>query len=422
MADPDVIVVGAGVAGLSAAATLRKQGATVVVLEAAPRIGGRALTVQPEGFAAPVDLGATWLHEAGRNPLADIARLHGDRLHDADAARLRLLFTGGRPASVAEQVAHAAAHDLFLSTGAARAAGEPDIALADTVTALRANPWIATIEAWEANLIAAADPRDFSVRDWWANQLEGANLAVEGGIGAFVTRRLGPAAGPVRLNTPATRIAWQARDGVAVDTRIGRIAAAACIVTVSTGVLASGDIVFDPPLPAQARDAIAGLPMGLLTKVAMPALGEDRLGLPAPASLRRRLDAPGEAVMSFQAWPFGAPYVSGFVGGPAAWALARAGDAATEAFAREELARLLGSDAPRVLGPAVVSGWAEDRWHRGAYAYARPGHAGARATLAEPLADGRLVLCGEALAGDGLAGTVGGAFLSGRAAARGLMA
>ena len=64
-----------------------------------------------------------------------------------------------------------------------------------------------------------------------------------------------------------------------------------------------------------------------------------------------------------------------------------------------------------------MTGWGEDPLVRGAYAYAPPGSAQARAGLAEPLADGHLLFAGEACH-EGLAGTVGGAYLSGAAAAR----
>ena len=157
--------------------------------------------------------------------------------------------------------------------------------------------------------------------------------------------------------------------------------------------------------------------MGLLTKVAWPARDGDRFGLPAPASLQRQVPR-GEPAMFFHAWPSGRDHVIGFVGGPAAWELARAGAAATEDFARAELRRRLGADVDRALGPAVVTRWGTDPAHLGAYAYARPGCFGARAALGQPLGDGRLVFAGEATRTDGLAGTVGGAWLAGRDAAR----
>jgi monoamine oxidase len=274
---------------------------------------------------------------------------------------------------------------------------------------------MATVETWEAAQIAAADPWRFSVRDWSANDLGGANLLPRGGVGALILRRLLPLAGEVRLSTPVRRVAWHGAD-VAVETDAGTIRARSAIVTVSAGVLAAGTIAFDPPLPAESRAALHGLPMGLLTKVGFAIDDPATLGLPPGTVLRRRLHRPLEPVMSFHTQS-GGGVVAGFVGGPVAWDLARLGAPATEAFARGQLAQLLGARAARAVGRAEVSGWAGDPWHLGAYTYALPGQSGARATLGTPLADGRLVFAGEAVCTDGLAGTVGGAFLSGERAA-----
>jgi monoamine oxidase len=278
---------------------------------------------------------------------------------------------------------------------------------------MRSDPWAETIETWEATLIAAADPADFSFADFRLNELNGRNMSLPGGIGDFIARRLGPMAGAVETNTPVTRIEW---DGVVrAHTPRGVITGRSCIVTVSTGVLAAGAIGFDPPLPAHVRDAIDALPMGLLTKVALRATGADRLDLPDSMSVQRQVR--GRAEMFFNAWSRGHDHVTGFIGGPAAWALAQEGEAATMAFARERLRELFGSRADRAVTPVLVTAWADDEWHRGAYAYARPGHVGARGILGTPLAGGRLIFAGEAVRTDGLAGTVGGAWLSGKAAA-----
>ena len=68
-------------------------------------------------------------------------------------------------------------------------------------------------------------------------------------------------------------------------------------------------------------------------------------------------------------------------------------------------------------GAAVVTAWGSDKLHRGAYAYAGPGDANQRAVLAAAFPGECLLFAGEACRTDGLAGTVGGAFLSGRDAA-----
>ncbi|HEX4261616.1 MAG TPA: FAD-dependent oxidoreductase, partial [Acetobacteraceae bacterium] len=297
------------------------------------------------------------------------------------------------------------------------AASGSDTSLARAADALRDDPWTNTVEAWEGAIVADADADGLSLRDWAANLLGGRNLAVGGGVGALVLRRLAPEAGPVALRTPATGIDWSGR-GVRVETPRGGLAAPACIVTVSTGVLAAGAIRFDPALPQATAAAIEGLPMGLLSKIALPASGSDRLDLPRGTGSDRMLARPGETLLSLHAWPQGFDHVVGFFGGRAAWALAAEPPDATEAFVRAELRRRFGARADAALGgPAVVTRWGTDPFSRGAYAYARPGQAGARAVLGRPLAGGRLCFAGEACHTEGLAGTVGGAWLTGTAAA-----
>ncbi|MBN9507545.1 MAG: FAD-dependent oxidoreductase [Alphaproteobacteria bacterium] len=417
--DVDAVVIGAGVAGLAAAAAFRRAGRTCVTLEATGRIGGRAFTDHPATLGgSPFDRGASWLHAAERNPLADLARAAGIALSETRGTWTRRVLIDGRAATEAELEAYARAWERFDEVARARAAAGPDTSLADAVADLAGDPWLAQIEVWESTLIAAADPADFSVQDWHLNELAGSNLAVAGGVGALVARVLGPPAGTVRLATPAQHIAWQRPGGmVEVTTPAGTLRARACVVTVATGVLRAGGIRFDPPLPEAQRAALDGLPMGLLSKAAVPALTAERFGLAPGTSLSRRVADPAEPAMFFHLWPQGRPHAVGFFGARAAWRFAEAGTAATAAFAREELVRLLGGDAADAFGEAEVTTWGTDPAFLGAYAYARPGCMAARAAMDTPLA-GRLAFAGEAWCTDGLAGTVGGAFLSGERAAR----
>jgi monoamine oxidase len=411
-ADTDVIVVGAGVAGLAAAAALRRGGAHCIVLEATGRIGGRARTErEPALGGAPFDHGASWLHAAERNPLADLARAAGEQLGDTGPGWQRDVRIAGRRASDAELAGYDAAWAAFDRAAHARAAQAEDTSVAQAVSALAGDPWLETVATFEASLIAAADADTLSVRDWHLNELQGSNLAVPGGVGALVARLLGPAAGEVRLHAPVTRLAWR-DDGVAATTRDGRLTARAAIVTVSTGVLASGGIAFRPELPARQLDAIAGLPMGLLSKVALRIADPAALGVARGASLHRQVPA-GAPAMFFMAWPDGHDHLIGFVGGRAAWQIAHHGPAASEAFARAQLVETLGF-VPEISGAAVTD-WGSNPAYRGGYAYARPGHAGDRAAMDEPI--GRLLFAGEAWCSDGLAGTVGGAFHGGERAA-----
>jgi monoamine oxidase len=160
--------------------------------------------------------------------------------------------------------------------------------------------------------------------------------------------------------------------------------------------------------------------MGLLNKVALRAAGADRLGLPNSCRVESYVARIGDPGITFVAWPRGGDYVTGFQGGQLAWAMEAEG---AEAFTRNQLRASFGSRVDAAFAPgAVVTRWGANPLTRGAYAYARPGHAGARAVLAQPLAGGRLVFAGEATRTDGLAGTVGGAWLSGLDAAEAVRA
>ncbi len=405
--DLPIIVVGAGVAGLAAARHLRAHHVPVTLIEAAPRIGGRAWTtlIGPD----PFDHGATWLHDADRNPLVPLATPE-DQLTASDG-RAERLSIDGRPATPADHAAYDEA-DRRLDQVAAAALAGPDTTLAAAMAPMAHDPWSKLIALWEGPIIAAADADRLGLLDWHRNRLQGRNMVPAQGVGAFLARRLATQA---TLGTPATRIGWSG-PGVHVETPRGVIHARAAIVTASTGVLASGAIRFDPPLPPDIEAAFHALPMGLLSKVAFHAAGPDRLGLDPGTLVVDR-----EGRMTFNAWPQGRAHLVGFMGGSTAWSVAHDPHAA-EHLARTELARALGHDALRSLGPApVVTTWGTDPLTRGAYAYAGPGDAPRRATLAAAFPAERLLFAGEALRTDGLAGTVGGAYLSGIEAAERLI-
>jgi monoamine oxidase len=197
------------------------------------------------------------------------------------------------------------------------------------------------------------------------------------------------------------------------------VTAGACIVTVSTGVLAAGTLQFEPGLPSDVQDYIHALPMGLAMKVALRANGPDRLDLPTHCSVDRQVAHSGLPLMPFQCWPFGRDYVQGWIGGSTAWELARNGEAAAIDYALGELRALFGGRVDRVFagGGSLVTHWDADPWIRGAYCYAVPGQSQARDRLAEPVAGGHLMFAGEAC-NVPYAGTLAGAWISGQTAAR----
>jgi monoamine oxidase len=418
MPDVDVVVIGAGLAGLGAATALRQAGRRAVVLEAADRIGGRAWTAHPPELGGVwFDMGAVWLHSAEINPLVPIARATGETLLRSDELRRERTFVGTREATRDEYADFAAAWDRYEVKAGALLREVDDAPLAVVARSLPDDPWAVTVETWEGPIICCASADELSLRDWHTNVLSGSNLVPDGGIGAFVARQLGKGL-DIQLRTPASRVTWGG-PGVQVETPTGTITARSAIVTVSTGVLSAGGIRFDPPLPPATQAAIHAMPMGLAMKVALRATSEDRIGLPLHCSLDRQVKRSGDPTMAFQCWPYKRDYIQGWIGGPAAWDLARAGDAAALDFALGQLRSVLGSQVDRVFagGSHLVTHWEADPLIRGAYSFVHPGDAGARAALGTPLADGRLVFAGEACH-SGMTGTVAGAWISGQDAAR----
>jgi monoamine oxidase len=421
-ADVDVVVIGAGLAGLGAAALLREMGRSCVILEASGRVGGRAWTTNPASLGGVwFDMGAVWFHDAEHNPLVPIASAAGDKLLRSDQIRVERTYVGARLMNEEEAQSYDGAWTRFEAAADALLRDRADVSLADVTHSLPNDHWAATVEAWEGPVICAVDAAQFSARDWRRNALGGSNLVPDGGIGAFVERRL-TAGLSIRLNAPATVVRWGGPGGrVTVASANGTLTAGACIVTVSTGVLAAGTLRFEPDLPQDVQDCIHALPMGLAMKVALRANGPDRLDLPLHCSIDRRVAHSGLPLMPLQCWPFGRDYVQGWIGGSTAWQLARDGEAAAIDYALGQLRELFGSRVDRVFsgGGTLVTHWDADPWIRGAYCYAVPGQAQARDRLAEPLAGGHLMFAGEAC-NVPYAGTLAGAWISGQAAARAL--
>jgi len=407
-AETDVLIIGAGVAGIAAARALRARRLSCLVLEAKDRIGGRAYT-----DTTCFDHGASWLHQANDNPLTGFAEALGFETVDHDKLRQRLLFTEGRFATAAERQAFAAAEDHFWRViEAAAADGAPDRPASDAAPeGGRFDPLVAH---WEGAQICAAELSRMSLHDFATTALDGPNLLLRRGLGTLVSTL---AEGlPIRLNAPVMQLDWSSNH-VEASGAFGRLRARAAIITVSTGVLAQGGITFTPDLPAEKHAAIKALPLGLLNKLAFPIPPGVLPEFGPFASLRRDIAAAGDRPISWIARPFGAPVMLAFIGGSLAWESSRAGKQATEAHARAEFARVFGAEAAAALGPPIITDWGGDPHFLGSYSHAIPGGQAARRVLGEPFADGRLIFAGEACH-PRFAATVAGAWLSGEGAAQ----
>ena len=398
-ADVDVVVVGAGAAGLAAAKRLRRAGRSVTVLEARDRIGGRVHTDLSLGH--PFEAGAQFIHWADRNPWTRIARELGVPMETSAWGSPPRVYRDGRPLPEAERQRRREAFGKVWSALSPPASGDASFLAAlpeDT-------PELREAAAGVTRFVLGEEPDRVSIADY--DQLWGGRDAVPaGGYGALVARY--GADVPVRLNTPVARIRWDG--GVAVETGQGTLTARAAIVTVPVGVLRAEGIRFDPPLPGTFREALEGLGMGALTRIAVT-LDRNRVG---PVDDTDLYDVVGERTTSFELFPSDRPLAIAILGGDHARAVCEAGEAEAVAFARERLAALLGERMRAAVTGGRLAGWWSDPHSRGSYSVARPGHAAARAALRAPV--GPLRFAGEASAGGG-AMTVGGATLEGERAA-----
>jgi monoamine oxidase len=405
--DVDVVVVGAGACGLGAVSTLLAKGRTVTVLEARDRIGGRAYTDTATFPGIPFDHGCSWLHSSTWNPWTPLAKRWGYTLLPHDDAD-EVVHVGERRATSEELDLYGRAWNRL--HGAMAEAGRAGEDVSAGSVSPRGEPWIAVAEAWTGPMSMGKDLDGFSVKDWWNLAETSPNLMIKEGFGTLVAR-YGDGL-PVSLATPVRRIAWGG-PGVAVETDAGTVRGKVVVITVPLGVLAAEAIAFDPPLPGWKRDAIAGLPMGLLAKAPLRLDGET-FGLPENGWLSYHLTS-AEACF-FLTRPFGFDLLIGFMGGRFAWDLTAAGDDAAVAFATDALVGMMGSAARRHVTGGAFTAWGRDPWTRGAYASASPGAFSARAAMREPV-DDRLFFAGEACAG-AHAETCGGAFDNGMLIAR----
>lgn len=393
--DTEVVIIGAGAAGIAAARRLTDWRHDVTVLEARDRIGGRAWG-STDGLGLMWDRGAQWLHNAQDNPLSDAARALGLSL-----VRSRFdttAVTGGPDAADALWAAYDALGER-IDRAAARSSPS---ARYDSL--LSGDPWE------DAALILSAlsiggDPTQISLRD--AAMMEsGEDALVQGGPGGLLQ---GLAAG-LRVHTGhgVDSIHLTAADHVTVAGGFGSLRARAVLVTVPPMVLAQGAIRVTPSLPPRHLAAFDALGAADVVKVGL------RLRHPVPGGGEFALD-PG-ALLTGQGALLHldprAPVASVLIAGSHARALRAEGPRAMVAAAQAALRHHTGQDAIATDS----HDWHADPFSAGPWALLRPGADSARQDYMQPIQE-RLFFAGEAAPGP-WATTLGGAWASGRAAAR----
>lgn len=404
-AAPEVLVIGAGAAGLTAAKELAAQGVTALVLEARGRIGGRAFT--EDNLGVTWDRGCSWLHSANVNPWMDYARRNGfEVIADGYA---RHVYDGARRMSEAETAGYRAVRERMERELARAGRHGLDIpAEAAFTQATLADPWYPLamdgLTAWEG-----VEPANFSALDAWQYEDGGGDFLIPRGYGTLLAHYAKGV--DVRLAAPVTRIRWGGR-GVTADTPAGSASARVAVVALPSAAIAEGAVVFAPHLPAEVLQAHHDLPLGLLDKVA---LRFKKNVFPSETTEFLRMKRDDGRGLDYLTRHLGSNVCIGFAAGRFARELEGAGEAAAVGHAVDELAAMLGGDVRKQFDKGVATAWAADPFARGAWSHCVPGRHGARAVLARPVGN-RVVFAGEHTE-QAAYGTLHGAHLSGKRAA-----
>ncbi len=428
----DVIVVGAGAAGLSAAAQLARAGRSVLVLEARDRIGGRMWTRHEPELPVPIELGAEFIHGVAPLTHALLAAAGSAAVHGGDSHWTAIGGKLERRDALFPQVLAAmrrtdvlAKHDLSFARFLEGYVKLPRTAKQFARTMAEGFDAVDTTKASARAIVA----------EWTGDILGGAPQGRPArGYGDLLTALMAqlPAARcALRTSSTVRNITWSA-GAVAVAGEFGGVPfkarAAGAIITLPLGVLqqvpgAAGAVRFLPALQAKSA-ALRLLASGSIVKMTL----RFRSAFWEQAHGGRYLGAgffhaPGAVIPTFWTMgPVSAPLLVAWVGGPAARRLARGSHRALVRAAIQSLQGLFGHevDVAAELQGCYYHDWEHDPFSRGAYSYVRVGGGAARAALAQPLA-GTLFFAGEATDTENEAGTVTGALDSGIRAANELL-
>ncbi|MGN6462734.1 MAG: flavin monoamine oxidase family protein [Pseudolabrys sp.] len=401
----DVVIIGAGAAGIAAARRVAAAGRRFALIEASNRIGGRAFT-ETRSLGAAFDRGAHALYAADTNPLLPLAARAG--FETATGPRLQKLRVGrrfGREGEIEDFLA-----SVFRSRRAIADAvrGKGDVPAARVLPKDLLDDWKPTVDFVLGAYSTGRDLADLSAIDLSRMTERDSPTYVRRGLGALIAK-LGEGV-PAQLSTPATKIEWLKT--LEVETERGKLRARTVIVTASASVLAAGKIKFTPELPKPYVDAFTRLKLGSRDRIGLEMSGNP-FGLAANDLVFEK--ASGSRTGALLAHVNGSTVCAVDIGGKFGAELSAQGETVMTDFAVSWLADLYGSDVKSAVKRQTATRWNNEPWIMGAIASAAPGGDGARRQLSVPVRE-RVWFAGDAVH-DTLGGTLTGAWESGTRAA-----
>jgi len=421
----DVIVIGAGAAGLMAAAVLAQAGRTVSLVEARDRIGGRIWTRAEPDLRTPVELGAEFIHGHGAITHALLAKVGATATEISDG-HCTLREGELQPGSgFFPQILHAIRATDILSKEDMSFDAFLDQHLAHLLSPEERQYARMMAEGFDAADTARASARAI-IAEWTGDTLGSAPQSrPEGGYGSLLAA-LAPALHSnirLQLQSPVECVRWSKGSVQVAGRFMGapfEVHGSRAIITVPLGVLqqapsAAGAVRFTPALRAKSA-ALTVLASGPVVKIMLrfvaPFWESLHEGRYRDVSFFHSSEAPFRTFWTTA--PARAPLLVAWAGGPRAQRLScglSPADMARTAVTSLQALFGKGVDVAGQLQGYYYHDWQQDPFARGAYSYVTVGGSDARQTLAQPI-DDTLFFAGEATDTEDEAGTVTGALQS----------
>lgn len=391
----DVIIVGAGVCGLTAAVELSGRGKKILLLEAAPDIGGRCKSIiLPNGDI--FDTGAHWFHGGDENAFFQWAKSRYDLgpLSEDKAETGRIVLRDGRDVTEAfdaklerfEQIYNNHKHDNGPEPSLrdiAKCGGDPDMEI--------------LAEYWARLWMSGDDAESVPAADLFDDPMGVGGWQIGDGVGSLMKQMAHAVTvngGEIRTSSIVTHVVNGADDVTVTVDGGAQLSAKTCLVTVPVSVLQNQSILFDQMTQDMVGAKTSGLIMGNFFKAAVPMQPAFFEARDIPVNLPVMMIREGAEPVFIHARSGGKPVLTIFAGGQHARMLERAPANHIKDFAYGALrdAKIFEGFEHSVAGEIVTTDWSHDPFIGGSYTLRRPGF-----KASDPFKSGHVVFAGEGI-------------------------